>query len=101
MGLYSIDTRGSTTIFPLVGGPDIVEEPHPSYTVVYVNGGHFIHVELTGSYPMPPPHPAWMWHKDEHATGWYVQYEDRVNAYKSLVYNQEDPNIIPEVNYIG
>ena len=52
--VHTFDIRGCDTIFPLLGGPEDAEEPHQVVAVVFVNGNHFIHVELRGSYPMPP-----------------------------------------------
>ena len=74
--VHTIDIRGSDTIFPLRGGPDYVDdEPHPVVAVVFVDGNHFIHVELSGSYPMPPPNPSWIRHRSDIATAWYRENE--------------------------
>lgn len=98
--VHTFDARGSDTIFPLRGGPDDAEEPHPVVAVVFVNGDHYIHVELKGSYPMPPPNPYWISQRSDRAAAWYNLYEDQINAYTNLVYPRTEPNIVPEFHDI-
>jgi hypothetical protein len=83
--VHTFDIHGSDTIFPLLGGPDEAEEPHLVVAVVFVDDGHFLHVNLEGSYPMPPPNLLWTLNRTEGAAGWYDLYKDRIHEYQAIM----------------
>ncbi|KAJ0716304.1 hypothetical protein HanPI659440_Chr13g0511151 [Helianthus annuus] len=91
--VHTFDIRGSDTIFPLLGGPNEAEQPPLVVAVVFVDNGHFIHVELGGCYPMPPPNLHWRANRIERATAWHALYMDQINAYEMLTYRPPDLNV--------
>ena len=98
--VHTIDSRGSDTIFPLLGGPDEAERPHQVVAVVFVDKGHFIHVQLKESYPMPPPNLLWTANRTESAAGWCDVYQNQINAYRTIMYPKTDVNDSPHVQHV-
>ncbi|KAJ0618257.1 hypothetical protein HanLR1_Chr02g0048841 [Helianthus annuus] len=99
--VHTFDIRGSDTIFPLLGGPNEAEELHLVVAVVFVDDGHFIHVELGGCYPMPPPNLLWTANITERAAAWHTLYRDQINAYEMLTYRAPDLNVTPYVHDVS
>ena len=99
--VHTFDIRGSDTIFPLLGGPNEAEQPPLVVAVVFVDDGHFIHVELGGCYPMPPPNLLWTANRTERATAWHTLYRDQINTYEMLTYRAPDLNVSPYVHDVS
>ncbi|KAJ0489592.1 putative transcription factor FAR family [Helianthus annuus] len=99
--VHTFDIRGSDTIFPMLGGPNEADEPHLVVAVVFVDKGHFIHVELGGSYPMPPPNLLWTANRTERAAGWHTLYRDQIDTYEMLTYRAPDLNATPYVHDVS
>jgi hypothetical protein len=96
MIVISIDSRGSSTIFPMHQGPVEYEEPLVA-PIVYVDDGHFILLTLHGSYPMPPVDPRWTANRTDAAAAWEDKYIDRIEDYIRIVFPRRDPNVPPDV----
>ncbi|KAM0005873.1 hypothetical protein Hdeb2414_s0194g00829171 [Helianthus debilis subsp. tardiflorus] len=99
--VHTFDIRGSDTIFPMLGGPNEAEEPHMVVAIVFVDNGHFIHVELEGCYPMPPPNLLWTSNRTERAAGWHTLYRDQIDTYEMLTYRAPDLNATPYVHDVS
>ena len=96
--VHSLDMRGNCTLFPIRGSPDDVES-HLVVSLVFVDKSHFIHLNLQGSYPMPPPrHPLWFHHRSDHAAAWYDLFAHRIHEYQMLI--RPDLIVNPDIHCI-
>ncbi|XP_038693155.1 uncharacterized protein LOC119991044 isoform X2 [Tripterygium wilfordii] len=72
------------TFFPLRDPPPF-EANNDILTIGYINGSHFVRLELTTDSPLPPVSKIWLQYSHRTARHWITQYTSRIDKFKSIM----------------